>query len=58
MMRTTGGRCYQGTVTWGNPDYKYQSASLAKAFSWALVGLAVDDGRHFQEVRCEPCCTS
>jgi CubicO group peptidase (beta-lactamase class C family) len=30
--------------TWGNPDYKYQSASLGKAFTWALVGLAVDEG--------------
>ena len=29
---------------WGNPDYKYQSASLGKAFTWALVGLAVDEG--------------
>lgn len=31
--------------TWGNPDYKYQSASLGKAFTWALLGLAVDEGR-------------
>ena len=30
--------------TWGNPDYKYQSASLGKAFTRALVGLAVDEG--------------
>ncbi len=30
--------------TWGNPDYKYQSASLGKAFTWAAFGLAVDEG--------------
>ena len=29
--------------TWGNPDYKYQSASLGKAFTWAALGLAVDE---------------
>lgn len=30
--------------TWGDPDYKYQSASLGKAFTWALIDLAVDEG--------------
>ncbi len=30
--------------TWGNPDYRYQTASLGKAFTWALVGLSVDAG--------------
>lgn len=29
----------------GDPNYKQQTASLGKAFTWALVGLAVDDGR-------------
>ena len=27
---------------WGNPTYKYQTASVGKAFSRALVGLAVE----------------
>ena len=36
---TRGGYLVQ---TWGNPDYKYQSASLGKAFTRAVVGLAVD----------------
>ncbi len=30
--------------TWGDPDYKYQSASLGKAFIRAVFGLAVDEG--------------
>ena len=30
--------------TWGDPGYQYQSASLGKAFTWAVVGLAVDEG--------------
>lgn len=30
--------------TWGNGDYKFQSASLAKAFNWAVLGLAADRG--------------
>ena len=30
--------------SWGNPDYKFQTASLGKAFTWTLFGLAVDDG--------------
>ena len=29
---------------WGNPAYKYQTASVGKAFSRALVGLAVEAG--------------
>lgn len=28
----------------GNPAYKYQTASVGKAFSPALVGLAVEAG--------------
>ena len=28
---------------WGNPDYQYQTASLGKAFTWAVLGLAVDE---------------
>ena len=30
--------------TWGNPDFKYQSASLGKTFTRMLVQLAVDKG--------------
>ncbi len=29
---------------WGNSTYKYQTASVGKAFSRALVGLAVEAG--------------
>jgi CubicO group peptidase (beta-lactamase class C family) len=29
---------------WGDPGYKYQTASLGKAFTWAVFGLAVDEG--------------
>jgi len=29
---------------WGDPDYKHQTASLGKAFTWAVLGLAVDQG--------------
>ena len=29
---------------WGDPDYKHQTASLGKAFTWAVLGLAVDKG--------------
>ena len=30
--------------TWGDPDYKFQSASLGKAFTRAVLGLAIDEG--------------
>jgi CubicO group peptidase (beta-lactamase class C family) len=30
--------------TWGNPDYRFQTASVGKALMFALVGLAQDDG--------------
>lgn len=30
--------------TWGDPDYRFQTASLGKAFTWVALGLAVDDG--------------
>ena len=30
--------------TWGDPDYRYQTASVGKGFTWAALGLAVDDG--------------
>ena len=30
--------------TWGDGDYRFQSASLGKAFTFALVGFAVEDG--------------
>lgn len=30
--------------SWGNPDYCYQTASVGKAFTRALVGLAVREG--------------
>ena len=35
---TRGGYLVQ---SWGNPDYRYQTASVGKAFSRALIGLAV-----------------
>jgi CubicO group peptidase (beta-lactamase class C family) len=30
--------------TWGDPEYRYQTASLGKAFTRAVLGLAVDEG--------------
>lgn len=30
--------------TWGNPDYKYQTASLGKSFTKMVLTLAVDEG--------------
>jgi len=36
-----GGRVLQA---WGDPDYKFQTASVGKAFTWAIFGLAVDAG--------------
>ena len=30
--------------TWGDKDYKFQTASLGKAFTWAVFGLAADEG--------------
>ena len=30
--------------TWGNGGYRFQTASLGKSFTIALVGLAVDEG--------------
>ena len=29
---------------WGDRDYRFQTASVGKAFSWALIGFAVEDG--------------
>ena len=29
---------------WGDRDYRFQTASTGKAFIWALVGLAAQDG--------------
>lgn len=29
---------------WGDPDYRFQTASTGKALMWALVGLAAADG--------------
>jgi CubicO group peptidase (beta-lactamase class C family) len=29
---------------WGDKDYRFQTASTGKAFVWALVGLAVEEG--------------
>ena len=29
---------------WGDKDYQFQTASVGKAFSWALIGFAVEDG--------------
>ena len=30
--------------TWGDPDYRGQTASVGKALTWAALGLAVEDG--------------
>lgn len=30
--------------TWGDPEYRFQTASLGKAFTWVALGLAADDG--------------
>jgi CubicO group peptidase (beta-lactamase class C family) len=30
--------------TWGNGDYRSQTASMGKAFTWAVLGLAVERG--------------
>ena len=38
---TRGGYLVQ---TWGDTEYKYQSASLGKSFTRALVGLTIDSG--------------
>jgi CubicO group peptidase (beta-lactamase class C family) len=38
---TRGGYMVQ---TWGDPEYKYQSASLGKSFTRAVLGLAIDEG--------------
>ena len=29
---------------WGNPEYRFQTASVGKAFTWAAFGLAYDAG--------------
>ena len=36
----------QGRVigSWGDPDYRFQTASVGKAFTWAAFGLACDAG--------------
>lgn len=39
---TRGGYLVQ---TFGDPDYKYQTASLGKAFTIACLQLALDEGR-------------
>lgn len=31
--------------TWGNPDYRYQSASVAKCFTRLCLQIAIDQGR-------------
>lgn len=41
LVLTRGGYLVQ---TWGNGDYKYQTASTGKAFIYALLGLAVQEG--------------
>jgi CubicO group peptidase (beta-lactamase class C family) len=38
---TRGGYLVQ---SWGDPDYVYQTASVAKSFTRALIGLAVWEG--------------
>ncbi len=30
--------------TWGDPDFRWQTASVGKALTWAVFGLAVEDG--------------
>ena len=40
-MLTRGGYLVRA---WGNPVYCYQTASVGKAFSRALIGLAVREG--------------
>ncbi len=30
--------------TWGDPEYRAQTASVGKALTWAVFGLAVEDG--------------
>ena len=30
--------------SWGNPDYRHHTASVAKALTWVALGLAVQDG--------------
>ena len=29
---------------WGDKDYRHHTASVGKAFSWALIGFAIEDG--------------
>ena len=31
--------------TWGDPNYRHHTASVGKAFMWAILGFAVADGR-------------
>ena len=31
--------------TWGDPEFRAQTASVGKALTWAVFGLAVEDGR-------------
>ena len=40
---TRGGYLIQ---TFGNPDYKFQTASLGKAFTITCLQLAIDEGLH------------
>jgi CubicO group peptidase (beta-lactamase class C family) len=41
VMLSRGGYCLH---TWGDPHYRFQTASMGKAFMWVLLGYAVDDG--------------
>ena len=38
---TRGGYLVHG---WGDKDYRFQTASTGKAFMWALIGFAFEDG--------------
>ena len=40
-MLTRGGYCVH---VWGDPHYRFQTASMGKAFMWLLLGFAVEDG--------------
>ena len=40
-MLTRGGYCVH---VWGDPHFRFQTASMGKAFMWLLLGFAVEDG--------------
>ncbi len=51
VVLTRGGYIVNG---WGDPDYAYQTASVAKTFTRALIGLAVGEGMiHEDDPICE-----